>query len=125
MNINPRELTETEHGRRIIFDTPYGRGMGYWMSGDLDLSKPYAVEHTINEHFIPGRNLFTAEESVYRISIRDQSNHIQGRIINYQDIHLLEIGAAKIMLDLDHDYADQWATIIVPAASLKIYDCNY
>ena len=125
MNINPCELTETTHGLLVLFDTPHGRGLGYWMSGAINLSEHYAVEFTIDDHFILGRNLFATDEKAYRISVHDQTSHIQGRVIRYQDIHLLEIGAARIMIELDQDYDDQWITLTVPATSLKIYDCQY
>jgi hypothetical protein len=125
MEINPHQLTETEHGLHIIFDTPYGRGMGYWMSDAIDISKQYSVEWTIDAHFILGQNLFLIEEELFYISTHDQLNHIQGRIIKDQDAHLLAIGTAKIMIDLDCDFADQWVLIIVPATRLKIYACDY
>ena len=126
MDINPHLLTKTEHDLRIIFDTAYGRGIGYWMSGAIDVSKQYSVEWTIDDQWTAGQNLFSTDERTYRISIHDQSNHIQGRIIKYQDTDVLEIGKTTIMLgDIDQGYDNQWVEIIVPAIRLKLYDCNY
>ena len=109
-------------GFSVRFTTAYGPGVGQWMGGSFDHALDRHVEFHVDQPFVFGETLLVSSGRIYSINVHDGWTLMQGYLVHWQEICMLEIGDNNIMIDtIDPHYADQWVRLLVLPPNLKIY----
>ena len=75
----------------VKFNSPIGCGLAVWHGNEIDENFCYDVEFDIDDCFEWGKNIYSADDDVSKISYSDEYVMFCSKVISYEDDGVLSI----------------------------------
>ncbi len=110
----------------ISFKCKIGRAIGTWHGNDPVCHREYVVEFDIEDELIVGKNLFSTDNTEYRIFKEGDKIVLIGKIISIYENNTVSIGLCETSLLVDYSGKNlqegHWVKLFI--SNLEVYDTN-